>query len=75
MGLAPGEGGLAVILHLFSISAGSAEICVGIKDGKEQRIDFLAFGLQDKHSKLNHSLEFFDGVNGERKEPAADSNK
>lgn len=75
MGLAPGEGGLAVILHLFGISAGSAEICIGIKDGKEQRTDFLAFGLQDKHSKLNHSLEFFDGVNGERKEPAADSNK
>lgn len=59
MGLAPGEGGLAVILHLFSISADSAEICIGIKDGKGQRIDFLAFGLQDKHSKLNHSLEFF----------------
>lgn len=75
MGLAPGEGGLAVILHLFSVSADSAEICVGIKDGKGQSIDFLAFSLQDKHSKPNHSLEFFDGVSGERKEPAADSNK
>lgn len=75
MGLAPGEGGLAVILHLFSISADSAEICVRIKDGKGQRIYFLASGLQDKHSKLNHNLEFFDGMSGERKEPAAGSNK
>lgn len=75
MDLAPGEGGLTVILHISSISAGSAEICVGIKDGNGHRIDFLAFGLQDKHSKLNHSLECFDGLNGERKEPAADSNK
>lgn len=38
-------GGLAVILHLCSISAGSAPISVGIKDGKGQGIDVLAFGL------------------------------
>lgn len=57
---------LAVVLHLFSISAGSAEICIGIKDEKGQKIGFPAF-TEKKYSRLNGSLIYFDCINAERK--------
>lgn len=52
-------GGLAVILHLFSIAAGSAEICIGIKDGKGQIIYFLACSLPGQIFKAKSQFRIF----------------
>jgi len=49
----------AVILHLFSISAGSAEICIGTKAGKGQRIYVLAFSLLGQIFKAKSQFRIF----------------